>query len=161
MKNILIISPYPLCCLGPFRIYPLITPANKAEYKEDYVSWKPHVKKDQIQSVCLHAQLKNILEEKKYDLDNKNVLEYLIFKDRNESGRSYIHHHAFPNVRNTSTRDCPNPVKCSLRHTANSMRVGRILKLRKTFEKGPFDITTMVGDPTKSFLKKSPNHVET
>ena len=70
--------------------------------------------------------------------------------------RTYIHYHACPNVGNTSTRDCPDPVKCSLRHTANSMRVGIVLKLRKVFEevgrKGPFDITTMAGDPTRSLL---------
>ena len=36
------------------------------------------------------------------------------------------------------------------------MRVGIVLKLRKVFEevgrKGPFDITTMAGDPTRSLL---------
>ena len=100
--------------------------------------------------------LKTFSKKEIYDLDDQDVLEYLMFKDINESGRTYIHHHACPNVGNTSTRNCPDPATCSLRHTANSMRVGIVLKLRKAFEevgrKGPFDITTKAGDPTKSLL---------
>ena len=105
--------------------------------------------------VYMHG-LKTFSKREIYDLDDQDVLEYLMFKDTNESGRTYIHHHACPNVGNTSTRDCPDPAKCSLRHTANSMTVGIVLKLRKAFEevgrRGPFDITTMAGDPTRSLL---------
>ena len=91
-----------------------------------------------------------------YDLDDKDVLDYLMFKDVNDSGRTIIHHHACPNVGNSSLQDCPDLVKCSLRHSANSMRIGIVLKLSKAFEevgrRGPFEKNTMSGDPTKSLL---------
>ena len=61
-----------------------------------------------------------------------------------------------PNVGNSSALNCPDLVKCSLRHSANSMRIGIVLKLSKAFEevgrRGPLEKDTMSGDPTKSLL---------
>ena len=100
--------------------------------------------------------LKDFSKKEIYDLDDKDVLDYLMFKDINDSGRTIIHHHACPNVGNSSLQDCPDLVKCSLRHSANSMRIGIVLKLSKAFQevgrRGPFEKDTMSGDPTKSLL---------
>jgi len=68
--------------------------------------------------------LKEFYKKEIYDLDDKDVLDYLMFKDVNDSGRTIIHHHACPNVGNSSPQNCPDLVKCSLRHSANSMRIG-------------------------------------
>ena len=56
----------------------------------------------------------------------------------------------------STTMHAHNLVKCSLRHSANSKRIGIIIKLRKAFEevgrRGPFEKHAMSGDPTKSLL---------
>ena len=100
--------------------------------------------------------LKEFSKKEIYDLDDQDVLDFLLFKDVNDSGRTVIHHEACPNVGNLSLENCPDLVRCSLRQTANSMRIGIILKLSKAFEdvgkRGPFDLPTMSGDPTKSVL---------
>ena len=49
--------------------------------------------------------LKEFLKKEMYDLDDKDVLDYLIFKDVNDSGRTIIHHHECPNVRNLSLQN--------------------------------------------------------
>jgi len=100
--------------------------------------------------------LKHFSKKEIYDLDDRDVLDFLMYKDVNDSGRTIIHHHACPNVGNTTLEACPDLVKCSLRHSANSMRIGIILKLSKAFDevgrRGPFEKETMSGDPTKSLL---------
>ena len=63
--------------------------------------------------------LKKFSKKEIYGLDHKDVLEYLMFKDENDSGRTIIHHHACPNVGDASLQTCPDLVKCSLRHSAN------------------------------------------
>ena len=78
--------------------------------------------------------LKEFSKKEIYDLDDKDVLEYLMFKDVNDSVRTIIHHYACPTVGNASLQTCPDLVKCSLRHLANSMRIGIVLKLSKAFE---------------------------
>jgi len=50
--------------------------------------------------------LKEFSKKEVYDLDDKDVLDYLMFKDVNDSGRTIIHHHACPNVGNSSLQDC-------------------------------------------------------
>ena len=100
--------------------------------------------------------LKEFSGKEIYDLDDMDVLDFLMYKDVNDSGRTIIHHHACPNVGNLSLDLCPDLVKCSLRHSANSMRVGIVLKLSKAFQevgrRGTFEKDTMSGDPTKSTL---------
>ena len=100
--------------------------------------------------------LKMFSKKEIYDLDDQDVLDFLIFKDVNDSGKTIIHHRACPYTGTLSLDSCPDLVKCSLRHTASSMRIGIVLKLRKAFEevgrRGPFEKTSMTGDPTKSIL---------
>ena len=52
--------------------------------------------------------------------------------------------------------ECYDKDLCSRRHTANSMRIGIVQKLRKGFEevgrRGPFIPATCEGDPTNSVL---------
>ena len=60
--------------------------------------------------------LKNFSGKAIYDLDDLDVLDFLMYKDVNDSGRTIIHNHACPNVGNSSMDSCPDLVKCSLRH---------------------------------------------
>ena len=93
--------------------------------------------------------LKLISNKEIYDLDDKDVLRFLIYKDVNDSGRTVVHHYMCQNVGTESTEKCSDQVKCGLRHQSESMRVGIIDKLRKAFEdvgrNGPFDSTTQLG----------------
>ena len=100
--------------------------------------------------------LKDFSNKEIYDLDDQDTLDFLMYKDVNNSGRTIIHHNACLNVGNESLEACPDHFKCSLRHTANSMRIGIVLKLSKAFQvvgrRGPFDKPTMYGEPTMSLL---------
>ena len=100
--------------------------------------------------------LKDFSRKEIYDLDDINILNFLMYKDVNDTGRTIIHNHACPNVGNSSMDSCPDLVKCSFRHSANSMRVGIVLTLSKAFQevgrRGTFEKDTMSGDPTKSSL---------
>ena len=59
-----------------------------------------------------------------YEIDDKHVLDFVIFKNVNNSGRTLVHHRACPNVRVTNLNSCVDKVRCSLRHAAASMRIG-------------------------------------
>lgn len=100
--------------------------------------------------------LKHFAGKQIYDLDDQDILDFLIFKDTNDSGRTIIHHSACPNIGLASLEDCTDKNRCSFRHTAHSMRIGIVQKLRKGFEevgrRGPFDPSTSRGDPTRSTL---------
>ena len=91
-----------------------------------------------------------------YEIDDKDVLDFLIYKDVNNSGRTVVHHNACPNIGLTHLNLCSDKIKCSIRHSAASMRIGIVLKLRKAFEevgrRGTFEASTFKGDPTKSVL---------
>ena len=91
-----------------------------------------------------------------YDIDDQDVLEFLIFKDVNNSGRTVVHHRACPNIGLTHIHECRDNIRCSTRHSAASMRIGIVQKLRKGFEevgrKGNFEPGTSKGDPTRSLL---------
>ena len=64
--------------------------------------------------------LKDFSGKQIYDIDDKDVLDFLIFKDVNNSGRTLVHHNACPNVGLTHLELCQDKVKCSLRHSATS-----------------------------------------
>jgi len=100
--------------------------------------------------------LKDFSGKQIYDIDDKDVLDFLIFKDINDSGRTVVHHNACPNLGLTHLDLCESKVRCSLRHSADSMRVGIVLKLRKAFEevgrRGVYEASTSKGDPTRSAL---------
>ena len=57
--------------------------------------------------------LKHFSKKGIYDLDGRDVLDFLMYKDVNDSGRTIIHHHACPNVGNTTLEACSDLVKCS------------------------------------------------
>ena len=67
-----------------------------------------------------------------------------------------MHHKTCPFLGAQNTNSCADSTKCAWRHSAHSMRIGIILKLRKTFEevsrKGLYIPSTEQGDPTKSTL---------
>jgi len=90
--------------------------------------------------------LKEFSGKQIYDIDDKDVLDFLIFKDVNNSGRTIVHNHASPNVGLMHLQLCQDRIRCSLRHSAASMRVGIVMKLRKAFEevgrRGTYEIST-------------------
>ena len=100
--------------------------------------------------------LKDFSGKQIYDIDDKDVLDFLIFKDINDSGRTIVHHRACPNLGLSHLNHCSDKVRCSYRHAAASMRIGIVLKLRKAFHevgrRGIYDASTSKGDPTNSVL---------
>ena len=100
--------------------------------------------------------LKDFCGKQIYDIEDKDVLDFLIFKDINNSGRTIVHHNACPNLGLKSLDFCTDKVKCSFRHAAHSMRIGIVLKLRKAFQevgrRGQYEPLTTKGDPTNSTL---------
>ena len=78
--------------------------------------------------------LKEFCGKEVYDITDKDVLNYLVFKDVNNSGRTIIHHKSCPFLGSQTLQQCRDSVKCAHRHAAHSMRIGIILKLRKAFE---------------------------
>ena len=75
---------------------------------------------------------------------------------QHDSGKTVVHHKACPYLGMATLNECSNLHLCSKRHTANSMRIGIVQKLRKGFEevgrRGPFIPATIEGDPTNSTL---------
>ena len=100
--------------------------------------------------------LKQLSNKEIYDIDDKDVLEFLIFKDVNDSGRTVVHKDTCPYIGTTSLEHCTDKIQCGLRHQAESMRIGIVDKLRKGFEevgrKGPYSLIDQMGDPTRSNL---------
>ena len=100
--------------------------------------------------------LKEFSGKQIYDIEDSDVLDFLILKDVNGSGRTVVHHRACPRLGSVNHDNCLDKTRCSSRHTANSMRIGIVQKLRKGFEevgrKGPYDPSMAKGDPTRSKL---------
>ena len=46
--------------------------------------------------------LKDFSGKQIYDIDGRDVLDFLIFKDINDSGRTIVHHRACPNLKSRS-----------------------------------------------------------
>jgi len=97
--------------------------------------------------------LKTFANKQVYDLDDNDVLDFLIYKDINDSGRTSVHHKNCPNVGACTFDKCSDKTLCAKRHQAASMRVGIIAKLRRGFEdvgrKGIYNPKTLQGDPTR------------
>ena len=95
------------------------------------------------------AWLKEFSGKQIFDIDDQDVLDFLIFKDVNNSGRTVVHHRACPNIGLTHINECRDNIRCSSRHSAASMRIGIVQKLRKGFEevgrKGTFEPGTFKG----------------
>ena len=102
------------------------------------------------------SYLKDFCGKEIYDITDTDVLNYLIFKDVNNSGRTIVHNRACQFLGSESLKLCTDSIKCAHRHSAHSMRIGIILKLRKAFEevgrRGPYTPATLKGDPTRSYL---------
>ena len=114
-------------------------------------------KKKEKSRVDIYMQhLKQMSNKEIYDIDDKDVLEFLIFKDVNDSGRTVVHKYTCPYVGTTSLDHCEDKIQCGFRHQAESMRIGIVDKLRKGFEevgrKGPYNVVDQLGDPTRSTL---------
>ena len=114
-------------------------------------------KKKQKSRVDVYMEhLKQISNKEIYDIDDKDVLEFLIFKDVNDSGRTIVHRENCPHLGTASVHLCSDVIQCGLRHQAESMRVGIVDKLRKGFEevgrKGPYSPLDQMGDPTRSIV---------
>jgi len=78
--------------------------------------------------------LKDFCGKQIYDIDDKDVLEFLIiFNDVNNSGRTIVHHSSCPNLGLRHLENCNDKIRCSFRHAAHSMRIliGIVLELRK------------------------------
>ena len=100
--------------------------------------------------------LKTFASKEIFDLSDRDVLDFLIYKDVDDSGRTIVHFKSCPFIGTDNFHRCPNKMLCAKRHQAASMRTGIISKLRKGFEdvgrKGNFDPRTLGGDPTRSPL---------
>ena len=88
-----------------------------------------------------------------YDLDDNDVLDFLIFKDINNSGRTSVHHKTCPHIGALTCEGCKDKTLCAKRHQAASMRGGILATLRIGFEdvgmKGIYNPKTLQGDPTR------------
>ena len=97
--------------------------------------------------------LKTFAKKQIYDLDDNDVLDFLIYKDINDSGRTSVHHKSCPFIGVLNFERCSDKTLCAKRHQAASMRVGIIAKLRRGFEdvgrKGIYNPKNLQGDPTR------------
>ena len=91
----------------PTRLQTLIG-KRRALFLEHLDSKRKHLRIDVYMSFLKHFAGKHI-----YDLDDPDVLDFLIFKDTNDSGRTIIHHTACPNIGLTSLEDCTDKTRCS------------------------------------------------
>ena len=111
-------------------------------------------KRDKSRVSVYMGALKDFCGKQIYDIEGEDVLNFLIFKDVNCSGRTSVHHHSCPNLGTDTFEKCVDPVLCAKRHQAASMRTGIISKLRREFEdvgrKGIYDPDKLQGDPTRS-----------
>ena len=60
--------------------------------------------------------LKTVSNKEVYDLDEQDVLKFLIYKDVNNSGKSLVHHSERPNLGTKTNIECQAKVKCDFRH---------------------------------------------
>jgi len=93
--------------------------------------------------------LKTFASKEIFDLSDRDVLDFLIYKDVDDSGRTIVHFKSCPFIGTDTFHKCPNKMLCARRHQAASMRTGIISKLRKGFEdvgrKGNFDPRLLKG----------------
>ena len=102
--------------------------------------------------------LKNHARKEVWDLNEEDVLNFLIFKDVDSSGRTVVHHHDCPNLGSQEISSCKDGVRCGKRHAAESLRVGIFDKLRSGFDslgrKGTWDQESLTGNPVHSCMVK-------
>ena len=135
-----------------------LSPALKLlhERRKIYFLEDLHSRRKQTRVDVYMGALKSFVGKEIYELIDMDVLDFLIFKDVDDSGRTVVHYKACPFIGTNNFLKCENTVLCAKRHQAASMRTGIISKLRKGFEevgrKGTYDPVTLQGDPTTSLL---------
>ena len=70
--------------------------------------------------------LKKFAGKQVCDLNDNDVLDFLFYKDVNDSGRTSVHYKDCPNIGMSNFVRCSDKVLCAKRHQAASMRVGII-----------------------------------
>ena len=75
--------------------------------------------------------IKSFTTKEVYDIGDNDVLDFLICKDIDNSGRTAPHHHNCPYTGAPNFERCSDISLCAKRHQAASMRVGIIAKLRR------------------------------
>ena len=87
-----------------------------------------------------------------YHLED-DVLDFLIYKDINDSRGTSVHHTSCPYIGASTIDKCSDRTLCAIRHQATSMTVGIIAKLRRGFgdvgRKGSYRPTTLQRDSTR------------
>ena len=73
------------------------------------------------------SYLKDFCGKEIYDITDTDVLNYLIFKDVNNSVRTIVHNRACQFLGSETLKLCADPIKCAHRHSAHSMRIGIVL----------------------------------
>ena len=66
-----------------------------------------------LECVVTFSFLKEFCGNEVYDISDSDVLDFLVFKDVNNSGRTIIHHRACPFLGSDSLHQCKDPVKCA------------------------------------------------
>ena len=77
--------------------------------------------------------LKTFAGKQIYDLTDMDVLDFLIFKDVDNSGRTVVHFKACPFI--GTDNFCESSVLCAKRHQSASIGTGIISNLRKGLKK--------------------------
>ena len=138
-----------------------LTPGMKLlhERRKIYFLEDLHSRRKQTRVDVYIGALKSFSGKQIYEITDMDVLDYLILKDVDDSGRTVVHFKACPFIGTDNFLKCDDPVLCAKRHQAASMRTGIISKLRKGFEevgrKGTYDPVSLQGDPTTSLLVSS------
>ena len=65
-----------------------------------------------------------------YHLED-DVLDFLIYKDINDSRKTSVHHTSCPYIGASTIDKCSHRSFCAIKHQATSMTVGIIAKLRR------------------------------
>ena len=99
--------------------------------------------------------LKEFCGKEVYDITDNNVLDYLVHKDVNNSGRTVVQNRARPFLESDSFLQCKDPVLCAHRHAAHSMRIGIILKLRKPSRKWDEQGLTMLQNRNAPYMTRT------
>jgi hypothetical protein len=93
-----------------------------------------------------------------WETTEQHVLNFLIFKDTNGSGRTVVHQENCPFLGTRTFTHCKSLAKCGLRHSAESLRTGIFEKIKKGFDqagrRGEWIPELLQGNPAISTLVK-------
>ena len=93
------------------------------------------------------------LQSNKYIIWKDDVLDFLIYKDINDSRGTSVHHTSCPYIGASTIDTYSDRTLCAIRHQATSMTVGIIAKIRRGFgdvgRKGIYRPTNLQRDPPR------------